>query len=357
MILDLYPPFKTMLRKSFISAMMRTELFRQSILRSAGPQHVTLHQEIRCDGQMVPAIRYWETAKMLRSNRRAREKAGECIVGGMDSTRFLVEDLKVLPKVVFLRSDLETPSWMNDLTVIRCTGAEVQLLLSSSRCNDVAAAFDTPPRIIPESLFDPNPAEKLKRVLVLTGLRIPSNLGSLIRMARLARFDLVITSDGCDALNEKCLRASGGAAFDQKQKIVDVGKERLVPLLQRLSKDHRLLPLLFSPGEDTTPIAQVSRSFHGFNHQRRLAGEMEVGCMLVLGGESSGLKDLVSAWGDFPMKHVKLPMDNAQSHSLNVKSAGSIALSYFSHFPSLGPLVEPSGSDDLVEAQVVLSLE
>lgn len=50
-------------------------------------------------------------------------------------------------------------------------------------------------------------------MLVLVGLRIPSNVGTLLRAAVDMQFDSVVLINTVDALHEKVLRACDGALF------------------------------------------------------------------------------------------------------------------------------------------------
>ena len=98
-------------------------------------------------------------------------------------------------------------------------GIPVEIEEVSERAMRGIAATETPQGLValvanPARPLDELMAAKRARVLVLTDVRDPGNVGTALRAAEAAGFDAAVVCQGsCDPANDKALRASAGAVF------------------------------------------------------------------------------------------------------------------------------------------------
>lgn len=361
-----------------------------------------------------PASAWWADARSVRMSRTLRFHTRSAVVGGEDNVRRIWKNLGVTPRCVFAPDDGALPEWMMKVqqgrkpeaktVIVRSPGAEINRRLLSAEQNDgFAAHFPLPARLPREFAFmspdeqdqmrqdvvagsaaaaaakpqqqqqQMNPTVRLSRVIVAHGLRVPSNVGSLIRTARTAGFDAVVLDRCCDLTSEKVLRAAGEAAFDPNFHIFEFGHKMTAGssldseqrddatqwaegvnsalLLKRIAAAHGLLPLMlvpqtpFSSAEtgDSYDIFAVAQRYHHAmyleEHKKSNTNtaetkkQLQMGVMLVVGGEAAGLSGVYSDWNRdalyVPMLPVSIRMDNPQVNSINVAAAGSIAAHLF----------------------------
>lgn len=288
------------------------------------------------------------------------------------------------------------PSWCLANTtlptyIVRCAPVDIQrYLLSASLSAPYAAEFPWhPSQLLPLSFAVKTevPSEEAKTekvsetggaelhtrsisargggndiasMLVLVGLRIPSNVGMLIHAAEVMGFASVALIHCVDPFQEKVLRASNGSALSPKLQLYEyedstsgsglpTGPSSVVSLLCTIAAQHHLMPLLAVPSQEEEPAFEIAKRFHCFNASARTqelkkregadsdgtistaasSFSTPVGPMLVLGGESHGLESLTDAPWTVPYQTLTLPIPNAMVDSLNVGVAGSILMDLF----------------------------
>lgn len=367
--------------------------------------------------RIPPASAWWADACVLRRNRESRHNAKAAVVGGEANIRRIWHKLGVKPRCIFVPDNMGSalPEWMmspasrqsssnnkdgGNTVIVRAPAARINReLLSAERNDGFAAEFPLPARVPREvALFSPeeqmeqqqqaqaatatqggaspspvSPILKLSRVVVAHGLRVPGNVGSIIKNARSAGFDAVILDRCCELTSEKVLRAAGDAAFDPAFHILEFGQKLLggstrldgqrdnattwaegvnsALLLKRIAAAHGLLPMMLVPQTihssvetgDSYDVFAVAQQFHyslfkEMQQQSSSAGadrrnNKQLGAMIVVGGEAAGLSGLASDWNRdalyVPMLPVAVRMDNPQVNSINVAAAASVAMHLF----------------------------
>lgn len=152
-------------------------------------------------------------------------------------------------------------------------------------------------------------------VLVLAGLQIPGNVGTLIRAATAAGAGAVVVAGGVDPTNPKVVRSSAGALFG-----IDVvtAPSPAGAVEQLRAAGYRIATTVVDGGE---PYDQVD-----------LLGPVA----LVLGSEAHGVEDAVAEAADLL---VTIPMAGP-TESLNVAMAGTVLC-----FEVLRQRRQPSGRE------------
>lgn len=356
--------------------------------------------------QVVDGRRLWTGTKVLRANKHVRRSSAACVVGGASAIQRVWRRYKVRPNVVYVpNTEAAVPAWCLEAALptvlVRSSPVAVrQQLLSAEYSDGYAAEFPLPPQCVsdatallapppsgprtpdpsaPPPPADPAPARPLhdplgyhavKAMLVLVGLRIPSNVGALLRAAVDMGYDAAVLVNCADPMQEKVLRASDGTALSPALRLyeTEASEQACVSLLSSIAAQHHLLPLLAVPSQEVEPAFEVAKRFHVYNaaHQAREDGAAttrgdggggagttgslrappppQLGAMVVLGSEAQGLRDLHGRWA-VPYQFVTLPLPNPMVDSYNVSVAGSVLLDLFrpgaaAHFTRL---VELSG--------------
>lgn len=143
--------------------------------------------------------------------------------------------------------------------------------------------------------------KKHKKILVLDRLQDPGNVGTIVRTADAAGFDLVIVNKGCvDVYNPKVVRSAMGSIFYMD--IVFAEDEEIFNVIKSNN-----IELVSSSLETDSFFDQVSY------------GEFVA---LVLGNEANGISDF---WKNNADKLVKIPM-YGKAESLNVAISSAILM-------------------------------
>ena len=288
----------------------------------------------------LKALDVWNVAKLVRQQIAVRRQLQTCVVGGMTAIHRIWYEYGVRPLSVFVPNTQPVPSWCyHDALpsfVVRSPPAQiVNSLLGATESDAFAAHFPSPvlPPLSQLTSIGPGPTstlraelpKALRRVLVLHKLRIPSNVGTLLRAAIDYGFDAVVLDQSCEALGEKVLRASEGAVFSNKLQVYQLREEdAAASACQAAAISHRLLPLFAVPAQEAEAVFSVAHRFH-YNNVHRGAN---LGVMLFVGSESQGLLEMQQKW-TLPLKAVSLRLDNPTINSLNVAVAGSIMMHHF----------------------------
>ncbi|ORC88807.1 uncharacterized protein TM35_000152380 [Trypanosoma theileri] len=291
----------------------------------------------------------WNSTKLIRENRNFRQTHSACVVGGSDAIKCIWRKYKIVPNVVYVPdTEPSVPAWCleEDLPtcIVRCSPVEInRKLLSAERADGYAAEFSIPPFPILENYLGEKKFTRLSSMLVLIGLRIPSNVGLLIKAAVDMGFESILLNDCVDLYNEKVLRASGGAVFSPKIKLFETHSVS-ISVLSDIAMDHKLLPLLAVPSQNAESAFTVAKRLHSLNEAKKNHEEGEeikdhCGPMLILGSESQGLRSLAGEWS-IPHQFVSVPLPNPSVGSINVGVAGSVLLHAFrpaaeAHFAQL----------------------
>ncbi|KAG5477824.1 hypothetical protein LSCM1_05126 [Leishmania martiniquensis] len=377
---------------------------------------ITPTQEVR--GQHL-----WTATKLLRSNKHMRKANAACVVGGASAIRRIWRTYNIRPHVVYVpKTESAVPAWCLEealpTVIVRCSPVDVKRhLLSAEYSDGYAAEFPLPENCVTEATAllapPPEPAQSetlvpstsdtrspsdtpsptgpqaarplhspfahhaVGAMLVLVGLRIPSNVGLLLRAAADMAYDAVVLVNCADPTQEKVLRASDGTALSPTLRIyeTEVAEQACVSLLSGIAAQHHLLPLLAVPSQEVEPAFEVAKRFHVCNATKKeaaapvVSGDASVahsnslrapppprlGAMVILGSEARGLRDLKGQWG-VPYQLVSLPLPNAMVDSLNVSVAGSVLMHLFrpGAAPHFTRLVELSGEviGDLLPASM-----
>jgi tRNA G18 (ribose-2'-O)-methylase SpoU len=260
------------------------------------------------------------------------------VTGGAAAIRRMWYDYGIRPNVVFAPdTEPELPAWCTShptlpSIVVRASPVQInRTLLSAERNDGFAAEFPAP--VLPPLIDLLNPQTALRSLLVLHQVRIPSNVGALVRAAVEYGFEGVLL-DGCaDVFSEKVVRASEGAVASPACKVFQAGDDDSAPfaVMQHAALSNRLMPLFAVPSQNAEDVVSAARQFHTSNAKHRTPGgdpNLVCGPMLVLGSESQGLRQLESQWG-IPVKTVSVAINNAHIDSINVAMAGSILMNHF----------------------------
>ncbi len=193
----------------------------------------------------------------------------------------------------------------------------------------------------PPADFASLPKGSLQRLLVLDRCQDPGNMGTLLRTACAFGWDGVVLLPGCtDAHNDKCLRASRGAAF--KVPIASAS----VADWQAIVQHHGLASLAaeVQAGGSGGGAVQGTHRLGLEEVERQLTASR---LCLVLGNEGQGLSPQVAQH----CTSVNIPMPGNLMESLNVSVAGGICM--FALTPSapqlLADVVNASKSGSLVK--------
>ncbi|AAZ13420.1 SpoU rRNA Methylase family, putative [Trypanosoma equiperdum] len=313
--------------------------------------------------QVTPTISFsgrqlWNSTKLLRENGNVRRSHGACVVGGASAIRRVWRDYKIRPNVVYVPDTEPTvASWCLEdelpTCIVRCSPVEINRgLLSAELADGHAAEFPIPASPSVETFLGEGKPSRLASMLVLVGLRIPSNVGTLIRAAVEMGFESVLLINCLDPFGEKALRASEGTVFSPQFKIFEPGSDP-VSALNSIAVEHNLLPLLALPSQKAETAFEVAKNLHKINAMRRsqeaegdaAASHNHIGPLLILGSEAKGLRDLAGEWS-VPRKFVSVPLPNSTVESLNVSVAGSILIHAFrpaaeKHFVELEESARP----------------
>eukprot|EP00760_Papus_ankaliazontas_P038842 PhM_4_TR9361/c0_g1_i1/m.14252 len=250
-----------------------------------------------------------------------------CVVGGADTIRAIWKKHKVRPHAVFVPDDVDVPQWCRESAtdptyIVRCPVPLTNRTIVRGELNDGFAAHFPTPQVPSElDLVEPSPDVKFGRILVMHGISIPANAGMLLRAARQNEFDAVIMHQCCVPTSERVMRASGGATFDPKLRVYDLGVKSeadAASMLQHVAFAHKCRPVFSLPTKEAVPITEYARA--------RYANQSPHGVMLFVGGEHHGLENLRMNWTAVQPDWVTLQMDNPMVESLNVVVAGSILM-------------------------------
>ncbi|CCW65965.1 unnamed protein product [Phytomonas sp. Hart1] len=319
---------------------------------------------------VVRARSLWNFSVVARGNKHARRSQGVCVVGGAKAIRRIWRDYRVPPNVVYVpNTEPEVPSWCLEESlpsfIVRCPPVEVKKnLLSAEYSDGYAAEFPWhPSQLSPAaslfsedhtagedfaatgddaaaaSPYDRRDARLIRSMLVLVGLRIPSNVGMLLRAAVDLKYDSVLLINSVDPFQEKVVRASEGAAFSPRMQLFEMpDTASCVSLLSNVALRHHLLPLIAVPSQGVKQAFEVAKHFHVHNARQRqrvhaaLTSSIPAGVlgpMLILGSESGGLRGLDDGEWGLPYQLLTLPLPNTIVDSHNVTVSGSILLNLF----------------------------
>lgn len=318
----------------------------------------------------------WTGTQVLRGSRHVREANAACVVGGASAIRRIWRSYKIRPSVVYVpNTEAAVPAWCLEAdlptVLVRCSPVAVKRhLLSAEYSDGYAAEFPLPVNTVTDAatllltaaaaereagesvpsldrpLHDPLGHHKVKAMLVLVGLRIPSNVGALLRAAAEMGYDAAVLVNCVDATHEKVLRASDGTALSPTLRIyqTETTEQACVSLLSGIAAQHHLMPFLAVPSQEVEPAFEVAKRFHVYNRCNAAATAADVkdaseaslqsppppllGAMVVLGSEAQGLRDLHGTWS-VPYQLVTLPLPNPMVDSYNVSVAGSVLLHLF----------------------------
>lgn len=381
--------------------------------------------------QQLSGQQLWSGTRVLRSQKHLRHATAACVVGGASAIRRIWRTYRIRPNVVYVpNTEPAVPGWCLEAdlptVIVRCSPVAVKRQLLSAEYSDgYAAEFPLPLNTVsdaasllaqdppaapteqttttkeeeaaasPERQQHPQPPQQLldrplhspfghhavKAMLVLVGLRIPSNVGSLLRAAVEMGYDAAVLVNCVDATQEKVLRASDGTALSPSLRIyeTDTTGQSCVSLLSRIASEHHLMPFLAVPSQEVDPAFEVAKRFHVYNSTRTGSGGQgrdaassaagaeaekgkleappppQLGAMVVLGSEAQGLRDLDGTWS-VPYQLVTLPLPNPMVDSYNVSVAGSVLLHLFrpaaaSHFDRLVALSGEAVADLLPRSE------
>jgi tRNA G18 (ribose-2'-O)-methylase SpoU len=314
-----------------------TQKKRATIVLDDLNQSFPLTASVSVSGQQL-----WNASKIAREKSELRESNKVFVTGGASTIRRLWRKYRIQPNVVFVPDNAAAvPAWCfeQDLpsVIVRASPVDINRQLLSAELNDGYAAEFPLPVPAPLELATQKPEEhlatrmpptKLKSVLVLYRVMVPSNVGTLIRAAVDRGYDAVVLCGCADPYSEKVVRASDGCVMAPGLKLFHIpDASTAVPIIQQIATAHDLLPIFGVPTEQSgaeSPFT-VAKKFHELN---RKYPDRTLGSMVVLGSESMGLDALENDW-TMPFQAVSIPMTNHFVDSINVAVAGSILLHQF----------------------------
>lgn len=143
--------------------------------------------------------------------------------------------------------------------------------------------------------------EKHKKIIILDRVQDPGNLGTIIRTADAAGFDMIIMTKGCvDVYNPKVVRSAMGSMFYMD--IVSSDDEDILKIL----KENKV--------EIISSYLNTDNYFNEIKYSDRSA--------LVVGNEANGISDF---WIDNSDILVKIPMIG-KAESLNVAISAALLM-------------------------------
>lgn len=260
-------------------------------------------------------------AGKLARGRGYRERKRRCLIGGrhiMNEYFAQAESIRDrLPADIALVPDRYAPDQLPPLLRERFP-AERPILAMNLACMSHITREPAPEGVLAEI---PLPkmritVEGVQRILILSSVSLPSNLGSLIRTAVALGWTVGVTGDYTDPFSYDAVRYSKGAVLHQPLIRLEHGELRHMRntfsfLLATPAPLKRFEPF---PPEFLPNGIRISRPVSML--KRKIA--------LVVGNESHGL-------ADFPMKasgiDVSIPLaEGCKLDSLNVAVAGGIIL-------------------------------
>lgn len=142
---------------------------------------------------------------------------------------------------------------------------------------------------------------KHKKIILLDRLQDPGNLGTVIRTADAAGFDMVIMTKGCvDLYNPKVVRSAMGSMF-----YMDIVSATQEEALEAMKKN------------DIEIVSSYLKTDNFYNEV-----EYSERCALVVGNEANGICDF---WIENSDKIVKIPM-YGKAESLNVAISAALLM-------------------------------
>ncbi len=143
--------------------------------------------------------------------------------------------------------------------------------------------------------------QRHKKIIILDRLQDPGNMGTIIRTADAAGFDLLIMTKGCvDLYNPKVVRSAMGSIFYMD--IVSCDQEKALEVL----KENQV--------KIVSSYLKTDKYFNELKYPERTA--------LVLGNEANGICDF---WIDNSDLLVKIPMFG-KAESLNVAISAALLM-------------------------------
>ena len=143
----------------------------------------------------------------------------------------------------------------------------------------------------------------ISKPFILSGVRDPGNLGTVIRSARAFGIETLVLHDCVDVYNPKVIRASMGAFFRQNI----IFKSDLVSYIKELEADNKKVY--------PTALSDNSKSLFDI--------EIDENTVFIIGNEGHGLsEDIISACSACP---VIIPM-SGDTESLNACVAASLLM-------------------------------
>ena len=236
--------------------------------------------------------------KKLLSKSKERRKANAYVIEGI---RLLEEyqATRQLPQKVLYAEDLN-PRGLEIVAKfesqnVPCTPVMAHVMSSLSDTKSPQGVL----AVIPMQRMQP--PTNIQFALILDGIQDPGNMGTIIRTAKAANVDLIITAPGCaDVFSPKVIRSTMGAIFNQP--ILNLDWQATQNLLQT----HNL-PLFIAAMEEGTSIYDTD-----------LSGNIA----LLIGGEANGATQDAR---QIAKDSLHIPMPGAME-SLNASIATAIML-------------------------------
>lgn len=228
---------------------------------------------------------------------KGRRRAG---LFAAEGTKCVLDTLGVF----VLRHLLATPAWIEahgDVGGAEPVSREMLCSLSAlTLAPDVIAVYELPePHVFEPSALDG------RLILALDRVQDPGNLGTLMRTADWMGIDTVLAStDTVDCFNPKCIQATMGAISRVRVVYGD-----LPAMLTQLSRER------------------VCGTFLG--GENIYTAQLPPDGVIVLGNEGRGVSDAVAACVGRRLLIPSYPPERPTSESLNVATAGAIAMSVF----------------------------
>lgn len=236
--------------------------------------------------------------KKLLGRAKDRKKANAFVIEGIrlveeyQKTNFLPE--KILYSETLNERGLAIVSYYQAQSVT-CLSVMPHVMASLSDTKSPQGIL----AVVPMQLQSPK--ETIRFALILDGIQDPGNMGTIIRTAKAANVDLVVTAPGCvDIFSPKVIRSTMGAIFNQP--IVSYSWDQIQTLIEKEN-----LPLYIATMEEGTSIYATDLS-------QKIA--------LLIGGEANGATQEAH---QIAQRLLHIPMPGAME-SLNASIATAIML-------------------------------
>ncbi|MFD1362207.1 TrmH family RNA methyltransferase [Lentibacillus salinarum] len=233
-----------------------------------------------------PKVKQW----LKLHKRKGRKQSGMFLVEGFHLVEEAVQSNWEIDDII-VEEGIDCPDWCRAFMPVLVNNKVMQQITRTESPQGIAAVV---------KMTEPKVGVRDK-ILIIDSIQDPGNLGTMIRTADAAGFDMVVLGEGTvDVYNDKVVRATQGSLFHVP--IVHAILTSMIPVLQTEG-----VVVWASALADAIPFHQAK------------AGDKAA---LVIGNEGAGIDDAIIALAD---QTVNIPI-YGQAESLNASVAAGILM-------------------------------